>query len=178
MPPLRERSEEPFMASDRTRKWSSDFFSLRPRRRTVNYLLDPSRQLRVPLYALTITLAFGGAWLFSVRRAFAEFYSTLLASQPDYLEAVLRSQASDLALLTGLLGLAYVCTLLGGAIVISHGAVGPEVRLRRHVDCLKRGEYAARFSLRRGDAFQALAADLNELAAILEERDQKDTLER
>ena len=78
----------------------------------------------------------------------------------------------DAVVVTGVLAIAYLLTVLAVAIVFLHRLVGPTVALRRQGEALKNGDYSARVSLRRNDAFSELADDLNELAALLEQGDK------
>ena len=54
-----------------------------------------------------------------------------------------------------------------------HRMIGPIVAFRRHIEALKNGDYRSRVRLRKGDAFQDMLNDLNELAALLEREDEK-----
>jgi len=54
--------------------------------------------------------------------------------------------------------------------VYTHGLIGPVLPIMRHVKALQEGLYSHRVKLRKHDAFQELAGDLNELAEVLERR--------
>ncbi len=143
--------------------------SLNQQRRTANLLLQPAVQLKLPLYFLLITAAFGGLLAVGISSAYRSFFLTIAADQPAYMERILLAQTQDLLVVSGALAVAYLLAVLGIAIVILHRLVGPTVALRRHVESLKNGDHSSRVRLRRKDAFRELADDLNELAALLEQ---------
>ena len=49
---------------------------------------------------------------------------------------------------------------------------GPTIAFKRHINALKSGDYSARILLRRHDAFNDVAHELNDLAEILETIDK------
>jgi len=161
------------MASLRFDRWRRDFFSLNPQRKTKSYLLQPSRQLRLPLYLLGITVGFGALWIHSAASAIRELYTAVESAQPRYFDAMIQSQLHDLALVSLLIALPYVLVTIAVAVVHSHQYVGPAIPLRRHLEALKNGDYSSRVQLRRGDAFEEVAQDLNELAALLADREKQ-----
>jgi len=55
------------------------------------------------------------------------------------------------------------------SIFFTHRLVGPTYAFRRHIRELKNGNYGSRVVLRKGDAFQEVAEDLNDLAVTLEQ---------
>jgi signal transduction histidine kinase len=61
----------------------------------------------------------------------------------------------------------YVLTNMGVTIIFTHKLVGPTVAFRRHIRMLTEGRYDYRTTLRKGDAFQEVADDLNHLSAHL-----------
>jgi signal transduction histidine kinase len=132
-------------------------------------LLQPSVQLRLPVYFLLITVAFVVVLAVAISSAYRSFYLTIAAEQPAYLERILRAQTQDLVVVSGMVVIGYLLTVLVVSVLQSHRLVGPTVALRRQVEALKNGDYSARVALRRNDAFVELADDLNELARILEQ---------
>ena len=151
--------------------------ALNQQRKTANLLLQPGVQLKLPVYFLLITAAFGGLLAIAISNAYRSLFLTIAADQPAYMERVLGAQTQDLLVVSGMLTIAYLLTVVAVAIVILHRLVGPTVALRRQVEALKNGDYSARVSLRRNDAFSELAEDLNELAALLERGEKLETPE-
>jgi len=146
--------------------------ALNQQRKTVNLLLQPGVQLKLPLYFLTITLLFGGLMALAVSDAYRSLFLTIAAEQPAYMERILHAQTQDLLIVSGMLMIGYLLTVLAVAIVVLHRVVGPTVALRRQVEALKNGDYSARVTLRRHDSFSELADDLNELALLLGQADK------
>lgn len=141
-------------------------------RKTANLLLQPSLQLRLPMYFLLITMVFAGLMAFVISSAYRSFYLAIAAEQPAYLTNILSAQTDDFVVVSGVVTAGYLLTVLVIAIIHSHRMVGPTIALQRQVEALKNGDYSARVTLRRNDAFGELADDLNELAALLEQGDK------
>jgi methyl-accepting chemotaxis protein len=152
--------------------------ALNQQRKTANLLLQPAVQLKLPVYFLLITTAFGGLLAIAISDAYRSFFLTIAAEQPAYMEHILRAQTHDLVVVSGVLAIGYLLTVLAVAIVFLHRLVGPTVALRRQVEALKNGDSSARVTLRRNDAFSELADDLNELAALLEQGDKPEQSRR
>ncbi|MDH3519042.1 MAG: hypothetical protein OEM49_01175 [Myxococcales bacterium] len=145
------------------------------RRRTINLLLQPALQLKLPIFLLVVTLAFTALQLVHIYVAYNQLYDTVLkeAGQPPFLEDLLREQTKDFLEVTVELAFAYILVVLAFSVSYAHRMIGPTVAFRRHVEALKNGDYRSRIALRKRDAFGDLADDLNELADILERDGQK-----
>jgi methyl-accepting chemotaxis protein len=147
-------------------------FASTQQRKTANLLLQPGVQLKLPVYFLLMTTAFVTILAAAIASAYRSFFVTIAAEQPAYVERILRAQTRDLVVVLGIIAVAYLLMVLTVAIVHSHRLVGPTVALRREVEALKNGDYSARVTLRRNDAFLELADDLNELASLLEQAEK------
>ncbi len=147
-----------------------DFFSINPRRRTKNFVLQPLLQLKLPAYLLLLTFAF--AFLFSVHSYvnFERLYTIMLqhTDQPAYFERVIEAQTANFKIVSASMSVAYVMLMLAITVMYTHRLVGPTVAFRRHIENIKNGDYASRIALRRSDAFNEVATELNELAQMLE----------
>jgi signal transduction histidine kinase len=66
----------------------------------------------------------------------------------------------------------YIFAVLLLSVGYAHRMIGPMVPIRRQTEALKNGDYSARVTLRKRDAFSELADDLNELAQVLEEQEK------
>jgi len=107
-------------------------------------------------------------------RLSAYAYSELLANAlPDasvgYRE-LLGQQTGAFMGVSFVMLLAYALVVLGVCVAYLRRVVGPIVAFRRQIEALRRGDYAARNTLRRGDPFEDLGKDLNDLAQALEGR--------
>jgi len=150
---------------------SSGFFTLNPRRKTRNLLLKPFLQLKLPLAVVFVTLGCVGLVAYQTQSAFLELFSYALreVDQPEVYEGLL-TQIRGSALTLGTAALVgYVLTVVTLCVVYAHRLIGPTVAFRRHLEALKNGDYSSRVHIRDGDAFEEMAEDLNELAAILAE---------
>ena len=142
----------------------------RQRRRGANFLLNPSLQLRLPLYLLLITAVFGVLQIGHGYLAYERLYYAIIqqAGKASYLLQLLRGQTADFLFVSTLILTAYTMAILGASVAYAHRMVGPTVAFRRHLEALKNGDYSARAQLRKGDAFTEIADDLNALAERLQ----------
>jgi signal transduction histidine kinase len=67
-----------------------------------------------------------------------------------------------------ILGFFFSGLMVTASIIYTHRMVGPVVAFSRHVKELAQGNYASRVKLRKGDAFQTFADELNALAEGLQ----------
>jgi len=155
---------------------SRGFFTLNPRRKAKNMLLQPGLQLRLPVYMLLLTLALLGLLAAHTYEVYGRLFALAIAesNQPEWFRRTLDAQTGDFALVWGALGLTYTLAVLTVCIVYVHRMVGPIVPFRRHIEALKNGDFSSRVKLRRGDAFEDVASDLNELAELLAEQEKRE----
>ena len=145
------------------------------RRKVRNFLLQPALQTRFGLYSIALSLVFSCI-------VFAILYINL----SDFSDIVLAltdsgSQVRDLFatyMLHTRWWLAYTVLLyfvanLLVSIVLTHRLVGPTVAFRAHIDKLCKGNFRDRVHLRKGDAFEDVASELNRLTAIMEKNQGK-----
>ncbi|MCP4004846.1 MAG: hypothetical protein GY725_11675 [bacterium] len=149
---------------------NSDLFKVQPRRKTLNLILQPMVQLKLPVYLLVLTFAFAGTfWAHSYITYERLFEITLEhTDQPEYFERVISAQTENFKVVSATLAIAYVLLMLGISVLVTHRLVGPTVAFRRHIESLKNQDYSARIILRRADAFAEVARELNELAEVME----------
>jgi len=139
----------------------------RPKRATLR-LIEPELQLRLPLYLFGVTMAFALLATFHSWYAYERLLSNVAAEQ-GYRELLGEQTASFLGL-SFLLLVVYGVVLAGVCIAYLRGVLGPIVAFRRQIEALRRGDYAARNTLRAGSPFADLGGDLNDLAQALEVR--------
>jgi hypothetical protein len=148
------------------------FLTLNPRRKIRNRLLRPSLQLAIPLMAILFTIVFILALSYTAYTAFEGIYSYVLTQAPieGYLQGEIETQIhASIGLLIGIT-MTYVVLVMSSSVIISHHIVGPYVAFLRHIRALKNGDYASRVTLRKHDAFEDVAAELNELAQVLQDK--------
>lgn len=151
------------------------FFTLNPRRKSWNMLLRPNLQLRLPIYVLGLTFVFVGLLAAHTYDVYGRLFTLAIteSGQPEWFERTLRAQTGDFAWVWGAIGLGYMLAVLATCIVYVHRMVGPIVPIRRQIEALKNGDYGSRIALRSADAFDDVAADLNDLTDLLAEQQQK-----
>jgi len=141
----------------------------RPKRATLR-LVEPQLQLRLPLYLLGITIVFVLAGVVHGWLAYHGLLSVPLPDAPEGYLLVIGQQTGAFLGLSLLLLATYALVVLGVCVAYLRRVVGPVVAFRRQIQALRRGDYAARNSLRQGAPFGDLGHDLNDLARALEVR--------
>ncbi len=128
----------------------------------------PFAQLKLPVYLLILTLAFGALFAWHSIAAYERLYGLVISSIPESHRVLLLDQTRDFAIVSATILTGYALFVLGVCLAYSHGLLGPLVALRRHVQALKDGEYGSRVELRESDrAYLDVAQDLNDLAQSL-----------
>jgi len=141
------------------------------RRHKINLLLRPALQLKLPAILLIVTLGFVALQVAHTQFAYGKLFEIVFeeAGHPLFLEDLLREQTSDYLEVTSAFSLLYILVVTILSVTYAHRMIGPMVPIRRQIEALKNGDYSARATLRKRDAFVELAEDLNELAHMLEE---------
>jgi len=143
-------------------------------RKTKNLLLQPGLQLKLPLYVLMLTFVFAGLSWVILYQGFQGLYEFIMLQGyvSEQIGSVIKYQTNAVIIIFTALTIVYVVLVLGFSIVYLHRLVGPTIAFRRHIGALAQGNYAARSTLRKHDAFWEVAQDLNDLAASLEQENQ------
>lgn len=135
-------------------------------RKVINYLLQPLVQLRIGIVHLILSLAFVvalGIYMYLRLVRFADVVTTLTQADEDV--AGLLSRYLTSVAWTGVgLGVTFIVISLVASIYLTHKLVGPTIAFRRHIRGLMDGNFGVKTRLRKGDAFEEVAADLNELS--------------
>jgi hypothetical protein len=140
-----------------------------PERRRSLRLVKPGVQLRLALYLLAITFAFGLLVVANSWSAYGRLYQATLSSAAGPFEQDILEQTQLYLNTSSVLLVGYVVVVLGVTIGYVHRLIGPIVAFERHLRALQRGDYASRVSLRSGDHIYGTLADLlNDLAERLE----------
>lgn len=142
------------------------------RRRSLR-LLDPAIQLKLPLQLLLVTLVFEVALVAVLWSGFLLPYEMVVEQLPAHLGQSFRLMMRDFGAVLSGAGILYGLVVVGLTVIYLRRLVGPTIAFRRHLEALKAGDYGTRVGLRKGDPFQDLGRDLNELASLLEGRDEK-----
>lgn len=140
------------------------------KRKLSNFLLQPLLQIRLGLYAILLSLAFCVAISTTFYVNLYRFYDLVLelTDLRDEVSEILQSYIQGLAFWMVIILLVYLLLTIAVSIFFTHKLVGPTYAFRRHIKELARGNYQSRIVLRKHDAFQEVADELNELAASLE----------
>ena len=145
----------------------SILFFLPDARRAIRFPA-PFAQLKLPVYLLILTLAFGALFAWQSTAAYERLHGLVISSMPDSHRVMIRDQTRDFAIVAAAMLTDYALFVLGACLSYTPGLLGPLVALRRHIQALKDGQYGSRVELRKSDtAYLAVAQDLNDLAESL-----------
>lgn len=145
---------------------------LTDRRKVKNLLLKPTLQLQLPLYVLLISFVFLLLILLLANLYFEQAFVSLVetTSKPEHQLTTIIGQTSEFRNMALLLLAGYAVLIVVVTSIYTHRLIGPLIPIMRHVKALQKGVYSQRVKLRRRDAYQELAWELNELTEILEKR--------
>ncbi len=125
-------------------------------------------QLKLTVYLLILTLAFGALFAWHSTAAYERLDGLLISSLPDRHRAMLRHKTRAFAVVSATILDGYAVFVLGFCVAYTHSLLGPMVPLRRHIQALKDGRYGSRVELRKSDTvYLEMAQDLNDLAQSL-----------
>jgi methyl-accepting chemotaxis protein len=135
-------------------------------------LIAPDRQMRIAMVSVTVGLVF----LFGFFGFQLWVFSNLLLSlsplipETSNLEGMIAGSVkwAWIGFFVSAACFAFVLTTV--TIVVSHRVYGPVFAIRKHVSALAKGDFGHRTQLREKDEFKDLAADLNQLSTLLQER--------
>lgn len=142
------------------------------KRKTKNLLLEPSLQLKLPIYVLTLSFVLAMLTWIVLYKGFEGLYefAMLQGDIGKQVGHIIEYQSRAVAIVIACLLITYVVLTIGISIAYLHRLVGPTRAFRRHIIELKKGNYSSRLTLRKNDAFGEVAGDLNELAEVLENK--------
>jgi signal transduction histidine kinase len=145
------------------------------RRRAINILIEPALQLKLPLMIMIITLVFAAFQMWHTHYAFNQIFEAMYreAGKSQSLDDLIRAQVSTFVEVSAVIAILYLVVVTAFSLAYVHRMIGPMVGVRRHVEALKNGDYGSRVRFRKGDAFDLIKGDLNELAELLENEVKK-----
>jgi methyl-accepting chemotaxis protein len=147
-------------------------FTLGTKRKSKNLLLEPSLQLKLPIYLLTLSLVLAILTWIVLYKGFEGLYEFVMLQGDigEQIGDIIQYQSRAVAVVIACLLVTYVVLTVGISIAYLHRLIGPTRAFRRHLNELRNANYASRLTLRKNDAFGEVARDLNELAKALEKK--------
>ena len=141
----------------------------RSARRIKNFLLMPNIQIRLGAYMVMLAILLLASLVSIVYVKMGEIVSLIvqLTDVEDEVEEVLLNYVQDMSWWILLAISLYIAINLAISVWYTHKMIGPTYAFRRHVKALAKGEFFAKTILRKGDAFEELAQDLNDLSDTL-----------
>lgn len=147
------------------------------KRKLSNYLLQPLIQVKLGLYSIILSIAFGlvMTWLFYIN--FYRLYDMILelTDLKEEISLMLSSHIQDSIAWMAIGMILYFLLVTLTSVFYTHRLVGPTYAFRRHIQELAKGNYQSRVNLRKNDAFAEVAEDLNQLADALQTRAQRES---
>ncbi|MCP5057023.1 MAG: hypothetical protein GY937_09910 [bacterium] len=152
------------------------FSLLNSRRKAFNTFWLPGFEFRLPIMIVALTVAFAGLAAVLGHTTYDTIVVMEAAPNGDsgFYARLIEDQVRSALVALGMVLSLYTVFVVGLWGWHTRRVMGPEVAFRRQVEALKNGDYTARVLLRDGDAFEDLANDLNELAAILGSNEKPD----
>lgn len=151
-----------------------EVFTRVSRRKTINLLLQPNLQLKLPLYVLLLTLMFVLSLWAVLYQGFEGLYEFIMLQSNigEQIGPAIKYQANAVKIVLSVMTIVYAILIIGLSVAYLHRLVGPTIAFSRHMRALSNGDYSSRVKLRKNDAFRELAEDMNDLAASLECKDK------
>lgn len=146
--------------------------SFQHRRHLKNFLLQPLVQIRLGFYSILLAFAFSGLILGILYVNLFRFYDVVmeLTDLRDEVTSLLESYLVETVWWVAGCIILYLLVNIVVSVFYTHRLVGPTFAFRRQIAALMNGNYKARITLRKGDAFLEVAEDLNKLAEHMENR--------
>ena len=140
------------------------------KRRLRNILLQPLVQVKLGMYSICLAFLFSIVIMTLLYMNFYRFYDMVLelTDLREEVSMLLQGYIMDATgwLLTTVI--VYLIMNIAISVYYTHRLVGPTYAFRRHIDLLRNGDFDSRVQLRKGDAFEEVANDLNDLASQLD----------
>lgn len=135
-------------------------------RRMRNYLLNPLLQVKLGIYTIGLTILFSVVFAFATSYLFGELISLVLevTELQEEVTAIFREKVSEANKYLFLIIAFYLVSVITVTILYTHRLIGPTIAFKRHVRELISGNYDSKVILRKRDAFNELAIELNNLA--------------
>lgn len=141
-------------------------------RKLKNFLLMPQIQIRLGAYMVLLAISLLIALGTIVYIKMSEIISLIvqLTDVEEEVEEVLVNYVQGMSWWIILAIVLYIALNLALSILYTHKMVGPTYAFRRHVQSLTKGAFHAKTNLRKGDSFEELADDLNQLSDTLKSK--------
>jgi nitrogen fixation/metabolism regulation signal transduction histidine kinase len=138
-------------------------------RKLKNFLLEPMVQVKIGIYCIICSLLFAVTMVSLIYFKFNTLARNILdlTDVPDELLDIIQQHWSGTGLWIAGLVMLYILVIIVVSIWYTHRLVGPMVAFNRHVDKLICGDYQVKTTVRKHDAFGALAEKLNKLSDSL-----------
>jgi nitrate/nitrite-specific signal transduction histidine kinase len=134
-----------------------------------NFLLQPLVQVKLGIYTIALTVLFSVVFGMQVYASFNGLYDLVLevTELPDELGAMISDRiVSSTRWLIGIVGI-YLAATIAITVLYTHRLVGPTIAFKRQIREMRKGNYDAQIILRKNDAFEDVAKELNELSTSL-----------
>ena len=145
------------------------------KRQLSNLLLEPLLQTKIGLYCIGLSLLFALICGFILFENLGTIYDMFfeLTNNNEKLNVIISNYVQNIQawIFVSLAG--YILGTIAISVIFTHNLVGPTVAFSRHLDAIKMRDFNYRTSLRKGDAFQDVADQLNEISELLAKKNIK-----
>lgn len=140
-----------------------------------NFALQPLLQVKLGLYSIILSLVFALAVTGILYVNLAKFSDIILqlTGVEDEVKDLLNQYIAPAKLQVMGVILLYVIVNMVVTILYTHKLIGPTIAFRRHIRMIAEGKLQYRTVLRKGDAFEEVANDLNKLSEFMEQKSKK-----
>lgn len=136
-------------------------------RKIKNFLLNPKLQISFGVACSSLAITYTIALMYFLHINFDSAIQLYIQNAPlggNELDALIRIREKWILSRLIAVAILFVVSMVTLSIFYTHRMVGPVIQMIRHVQELKNGNFNSRVVLRKGDAFQELADELNQLA--------------
>jgi len=142
-------------------------------RRIRNYLLEPLLQVKLGLYTIGLTVIFSIIFAFGTSYLFGNLFELVLevTELQDEVLAIFREHVANANKWLFIIVALYLLSVITVTVLYTHRLIGPTIAFKRHIRELASGNYSTRVNLRKRDAFEEVANELNNLAEELGKRE-------
>lgn len=163
-------------APDPNRAFTPRFSRGLGQRKLRNLLLQPLLQIRLGLYSILLTIFFSGMILGVLYLNLMDFTQIVLALTDS--ESEIRDLFADYISQTiwwiGILIVTFIASSIVLSVTYTHKLVGPTIAFRHQLQKLQRGQFDNKIQLRKGDAFQEIANEINMLTDVMQQISQQE----
>ena len=145
------------------------------KRKFRNYFLQPLLQIKLGLYSIILTAVFSLTVAIILYLNLVDFAAIIFAltDSESEIRELFTEYVSHTRWWIFLLILGFLATNIAVSVIFTHKLVGPTIAFRNQLEMLRKGDFSREITLRKGDAFEEVAEEINLLTKQLAENNGK-----